>query len=138
MPKLDNDKFIEGQNAFARGVGLPRSLNKSQDLDDANLEIHVHFCSATSTACRVDPPHRQLALDAERAGRMTEKKPEPLIPESDPMCYLPQCLCKETQRAIPIQVATTIGKFMSRKSPKASSSRKKPRAFAQAFAECAT
>ena len=28
---------------------------------------------------------------------MTEKKPEPLIPESDPMCYLPQCLCKETE-----------------------------------------
>lgn len=22
MPKLDNDKFIEGQNAYARGVGL--------------------------------------------------------------------------------------------------------------------
>jgi len=24
-------------------------------------------------------------------------KPEPLIPESDPMCYAPQCMCKDTK-----------------------------------------
>ena len=38
MPKLDNDKFIEGQNAFARGVGLRSIIEQIQDSDDPNLK----------------------------------------------------------------------------------------------------
>ena len=38
MPKLDNDKFIEGQNAFARGVGLRTIIEQIQDSDDPNLK----------------------------------------------------------------------------------------------------
>lgn len=36
MPKLDNDKFIEGQNAFARGVGFRAIFEQVEDLDDAD------------------------------------------------------------------------------------------------------
>ena len=38
MPKLDNDKFIEGQNAFARGVGLRSIIEQIPDPDDPNLK----------------------------------------------------------------------------------------------------
>ena len=34
MPKLDNDKFIEGQNAFARGTGLRTIIETANTLPD--------------------------------------------------------------------------------------------------------
>jgi hypothetical protein len=34
MPKLDNDKFIEGQNSFARGVGLRALIEQVENIDD--------------------------------------------------------------------------------------------------------
>ncbi len=37
MPKLDNDKFIEGQNAFTRGVGL-RSIVEQVDPDEPDVK----------------------------------------------------------------------------------------------------
>ena len=34
MPKLDNDKFIEGQNAYARGTGLRTIIETANTLPD--------------------------------------------------------------------------------------------------------
>jgi len=43
MLKLDNDKFIEGQNAFARGIGLRPIIEQVENLDDDSKSSSLMF-----------------------------------------------------------------------------------------------
>ena len=134
MPKLDNDRFIEGQNAYARGIGFRAIFEQVEDLDDADWKstslLLGYFDGIVASIRRID----NAAHVSEGAGRMTEKKNRRSKRRLRNVERRPATACALRRRAAPIQFAFSTGGLMSKKSPKASSSRKKPRTFAQAFA----
>ena len=54
MPKLDNDRFIEGQNAYSRGVGFRSIFEQVGDLDDTDSFILGYLDGVVASIRRID------------------------------------------------------------------------------------